>query len=203
MKKRLLLFVLLTSTAFSYSQFSMSNYKALINALGDGEKNTASELRAVFNAFAPSLYLKGDVKEIDCDNTYLALNFDNTGLGVNDRSGWAICNGLNGTRDRNGKVAIGYGSGYVTIGATGGSTDAILLEHDHLLFSPSSSATDINVGTNTYPVANSDGTGWGNELYRIRGGYTSPTLGKSSKTGVVGTNKNMQPYIVSLFIQKL
>ena len=182
MKKRLLLFVLLATTAISYSQSPLSSYKALINALGDGEKNTASELRAVFNAFAPSLYLKGDVKEIDCDNTYLALNFDNTGLGINDRVGWAICNGLNGTKDRNGKTAIGYGAAYTTIGATGGSTDAIIVAHSH----PYSE----------YVLSGSN-SGSGGEA----AGYFA--TGSTSTVGESGINKNMQPYIVSLFIQKL
>lgn len=188
MKKRLLLFVLLATTAISYSQSPLSSYKALINALGDGEKNTASELRAVFNAFAPSLYLKGDVKEIDCDNTYLALNFDNTGLGINDRVGWAICNGLNGTKDRNGKTAIGYGAAYTTIGATGGSTDAIVVAHTHKLGDQSGAS----------------GSGTANVRYLGRE-IESNTLGipLTDSTGESGTNKNMQPYIVSLFIQKL
>lgn len=185
MKKRVLLFVLLATTAISFSQSQLSSYKALINALGDGEKNTASELRAVFNAFAPSLYLKGDVKEIDCDNTYLALNFDNTGLGINDRAGWAICNGLNGTKDRNGRSSIGYGSSYTTIGATGGSKDAVVVAHSH--------TTAIKRHTNsggTFGLFD-QATGGSNESYT------------SSTEGVSGTNKNYHPYIVSLFIQKL
>ena len=186
MKKRLLLFVLLTSTAFSYSQSTLSNYKTLINALGDGEKNTASELRSVFNAFAPSLYLKGDVKEVDCDATYIALNFDNTGLGVNDRAGWAICNGLNGTKDRNGRVGIGYGSAYTTIGATDGSKDAVVVTHSHTVgaLGDVSSNKFLRFGTNP----------------DVETQFESLT---TSATGVSGDNKNMQPYIVSLFIQKL
>ncbi|MDI6032692.1 hypothetical protein QLS91_06360 [Flavobacterium sp. LB2P84] len=192
MKKRVLLFVLLATTAISFSQSQLSSYKALINALGDGEKNTASELRAVFNAFAPSLYLKGDVKEIDCDNTYLALNFDNTGLGINDRAGWAICNGLNGTKDRNGRSSIGYGSSYTTIGATGGAKDAILVTHDHTASISNTTGTDYNKF-----VSQNGGTG----------GSTSSASGSgtisTSQTGESGTNKNYHPFIVTLFIQKL
>lgn len=191
MKKRVLLFVLLATTAISFSQSQLSSYKALINALGDGEKNTARELRAVFNAFAPSLYLKGDVKEIDCDNTYLALNFDNTGLGINDRVGWAICNGLNGTKDRNGRSSIGYGSSYTTIGATGGYKDAVVVEHTHTTtLSQRAGGNAANVSEARY--ANSDQT---NQSQNV--------TSTSASTGVSGTNKNYHPYIVSLFIQKL
>ena len=186
MKKRVLLFVLLATTAISFSQSQLSSYKALINAIGDGEKNTASELRAVFNAFAPSLYLKGDVKEIDCDATYIALNFDNTGLGINDRAGWAICNGLNNTKDRNGRSSIGYGSSYTTIGATGGTKDAIVVEHTHTIDEVYNENSD-----NGKKVASGGGT------------KESTGTQEVSKTGESGTNKNYHPYIVTLFIQKL
>ncbi|MDD2820760.1 MAG: hypothetical protein PHW29_05805 [Flavobacterium sp.] len=192
MKKRVLLFVLLATTAISFSQSQLSSYKALINALGDGEKNTARELRAVFNAFAPSLYLKGDVKEIDCDNTYLALNFDNTGLGINDRAGWAICNGLNNTKDRNGRSSIGYGSSYTTIGATGGTKDAIVVTHSHAASMSNISGTDFNKF-----VAQNGGTG--GAASSVSGSGTIST----SQVGESGTNKNYHPYIVTLFIQKL
>lgn len=185
MKKRVLV-LLLAITTISYSQSTSSGYRALINAIGDGEKNTAAEMRAVFNAFTPSLYLKGDIKEVDCDNTYLALNFDSTGLGINERVGWAICNGLNGTKDRNGRVGIGYGSGYTGLGVTGGTKDAVVVSHSHT----NSKFNPVNGSGNTYSF---DAVG-DKEHYGLT---STDTAGES------GTNKNMQPYIVSLFIQKL
>lgn len=181
MKKRLLLFLLLATTV-SFAQSSLSGYKTLINAIGDGEKNTARELRAVFNSMTPSLALTGDIKEIDCTNTYILLNFDATGLGINDRAGWAICNGLNGTKDRNGRVGIGYGSSYTTMGATGGSKDAVVVAHTH-----------GNIPTYSSLIS---GGGGGGNLVVNSNGFTN-------STGESGVNKNMQPYIVTLYIQKL
>jgi hypothetical protein len=184
MKKRLLLLLLLVSTV-SFSQSTLTGYKTLINAIGDGEKNTARELRSVFNSFTSSLYLTGDIKEVDCTNTYILLNFDATGLGINDRAGWAICNGLNGTKDRNGRVGIGYGSSYTTMGVTGGSKDAVVVSHNHVI--------------NEVYNENTTGTKVGS------GGGTIESVGTQnvSTTGVSGTDKNMQPYIVTLYIQKL
>lgn len=182
MKKRILLFALLVSTV-AFSQSTLAGYKTLINAIGDGEKNTARELRSVFNAFTPSLYLTGDIKEIDCTNTYILLNFDATGLGVNDRAGWAICNGLNGTKDRNGRVALGYGSSYTTMGVTGGSRDAVVVSHSHSIKMFDESGSGAPAGGS--PTGQSNGTGY------------------TETTGVSGIDKNMQPYIVTLFIQKL
>lgn len=159
-----------------------TQFLTLINTLGTGDKNTAQEVRNIFNAFADAAVLTGDIKEVDCDNTYLALNFDNTGLGVNERVGWAICNGLNGTKDRNGRTSIAYGSDYTAIGATDGSKDAVLVAHNH---------------TYSQYVQSGSNSGSGGEA----AGYFAN--GSTSTVGSSGTNKNMQPYIVSLFIQKL
>lgn len=165
-----------------------TQFLTLINSLGSGDKNTAQEVRNIFNAFADAAVLTGDIKEVDCNNTYLALNFDNTGLGVNERVGWAICNGLNGTKDRNGRTSIGYGSDYTTIGAADGSKDAIVVAHTHKLGDQSGASGSGTVSARYL----------GREI-------ESNALGipLTDSTGESGTNKNMQPYIVSLFIQKL
>ena len=55
-----------------------------------------------------SVWLVGDVKEIDCNNAYRDIHFDSTGLGRLERIGWAICNGNNGTKNRGGRISIGY-----------------------------------------------------------------------------------------------
>ena len=169
---------------------TLTQLQTLINALGSGEKNTAEEMRAILNAFSTSLYLTGDVKEIDCDETYRLLNFDATGLGINERVGWAICNGLNGTKDRNGRTGIGFGSAYPTLGALGGSKDHVLSvaempSHSHVI--------------NEVYNENNQGTKVGS------GGGTLEAVGTQnvSSTGGGSPHNNMQPYIVSLFIQKL
>ena len=160
--------------------------QTLINTnLGDNTTITATEHRQVENAlldFAEAQWLTGDIKEVDCTNGYITANFDNTGLGINERVGWAICNGLNGTKDRNGRVGVAYGTAYPVMGATGGSKDAVVVTHSHTY------SQYVQSGTN-------DGSGG-----EVAGYFTT---GATSTVGESGTNKNMQPYIITLFIQKL
>lgn len=164
---------------------------AAINSnLADGSSITANLHRAVEEAllnFTESQWLPGDIKEIDCDNAYITANFDASGLGIigGEREGWAICNGNNGTKDRNGRVSVAYGTSYPTMGTVGGSKDAVVVEHSHTM-------TYGNTGTNT-----------GTQVKRDSDGDTLLGTTSTNSTGVSGIDKNMQPYIVTLFIQKL
>lgn len=162
---------------------TLTQLQTLINAIGDGENNTAEEVRAILNALSTSCYLTGDIKEIDCTNAYIIANFDATGLGINERVGWAICNGLNGTKDRNGRVGVAYGTAYPVMGATGGSKDAVVVAHTHGI------ATSPNDALGYVTVKTSSSSGG--------------TAINTASAGESGTNKNMQPYIVTLVIQKL
>lgn len=51
---------------------------------------------------------KNDVKMVQCDMAYLAANFQNDGLGISERLGWQICNGLRGTQNMGGRFPMGY-----------------------------------------------------------------------------------------------
>lgn len=164
----------------------------LINTIGTGEPNTALELRTILTELANGVTLTGDVQLIDCSNSYITANFDGTGLGIAERVGWAICNGANGTRNWAGRVPLAYGTSYTLMGATGGSKDAILVEHTH-------TAKISNVtGTNNDTMTATNGGS---------GGGTSANAGSgtinTSSAGVSGNDKNMQPYTVVLAIMKL
>lgn len=119
------------------------------------------------------------------DSTYIEDNFDETGLGTNLMIGYAICNGQNGTINKDGRVGIAYGAVYNAIGAIGGSKDAVIVAHSH----------GIKYGEN----------GAGTKYPETP--YISDVLGGSMQgtetTGVSGTNQNMQPYLVELQIMKL
>lgn len=130
-------------------------------------------------------WLKGDTKEVVCDNTYLTTNFDGTGLGRLERTGWAIMNGNNNTPNDNGRVVIAYGTSYSTLGATGGNKDAILVNHDHSVALPSTTG----------------GAGTGGIAYS--GPNNATVTVTTSQQGESGTDKNMQPYVVRLRIMKL
>ncbi len=184
MKKLILLLLISIS---SYSQ-TFEDISDLIDLnLSSGSKITALKHRevehALLNYIQENIAQTGDIKRIKCDITYLNDNFEVNGLGKNLRLGWAICNGNNGTDNLAGRVGIGYGTGYSTLGATGGSKDAVVVSHSH------------NVVIN--------GQGGGDGYVTYNDGIGSAHTYTTNTVGVDGTNKNMQPYIVQLYIMKL
>lgn len=205
---------------------------ALIAAnLADISTITATEHRAVEVAllnFARNQWLPGDIKEIDCTDQYIADNFTNTGMGINEREGWAICNGQNGTRNRTGRVSVAYGSTslsgaptFTSMGATinapvlGGSKDAVIVEHAHYSTLYGSATNNNNSSLYDAPSGNiaankerpltsaAYDSNSDNYDYELTSSVGTANAGKTNTVGVSGTDKNMQPYIVTLFIQKI
>lgn len=147
---------------------------------------------ALLNEIAP-LY---EVKELDIPDaqlaTFLTANFDLTGLGINNYTGFAICNGSNGTRNRGGRTSIGYDTtNYATIGATGGNKDAVVVSHSHTAITNA----NIVLGSGDAKDITIDGV--------VSATTGSPITATVNTEGVSGTDKNMQPYIVTLFIQRI
>lgn len=145
-----------------------------------------------------------EIRDLFVNQTYIDDNFNGTGLGVNLMTGWAICNGQNGTPNMDGLVSIGYGSNYNVINAIGGSKNAVVVEHRHELFTTDlESGADSDIGA-TSKVARRM-TGSGGQDYRLQPSSTGAdaTVGLSSLEGVDGTDKNMQPYRVLLKVMKL
>lgn len=165
-----------------------TDLQALVNSnLSSGSQITAVLHREVETALINEIALLYEVKELDCPDAFRIANFDSTGLGINLMVGWAICNGANGTRNRNGRTPIGYdATNYPTIGAVGGSKDAVVVSHSHIQFG----ATSSTGGSNRIEVG---ATASGN----------AATNNVTETVGVSGTDKNMQPYIVTLFIQRI
>jgi hypothetical protein len=152
--------------------------------------------------FIESQWLPGDIKEVDCTDAYIGNNFDGTGKGIigSEREGWAICNGNNATKNRTGRVSIGYGknppsnvvSDAALVGPNnytpvyGGSKNAVVVDHTHTYV------------TRTDDKLSEDRRNCERDCLLTQfSKYTTTSAGED------GTNKNMQPYIVTLFIQKL
>jgi hypothetical protein len=124
-------------------------------------------------------------------------------------SGWALCNGSNGTPDLRNRFVVGAGSTYA-VDATGGSADAIVVSHTH---TATSTVTDpghvhsIEVGNGT--VNGGSHVGFAeNTLQTVTGKINSSTTGVTVATtnasaGSSGTNANLPPYYALCFIQKL
>jgi hypothetical protein len=196
-------------------QFNTTLYNTLIQA-GTGitvtGNGTALTPYIISLAASASPWLRGDIKEVDCTPTYMVTNFlqsgPNVGLGIGERTGWAICNGYNGTHNDKGKVIVAYGNqgagtNYPTLGATGGEETHTLSipeipEHDHIYTDDANAIAQFPEVEPGFPVpvtgverlSSATGTG---------GGYTYYT----SKVGGDGAHNNMQPYVVRLKIMKL
>lgn len=118
-------------------------------------------------------------------------------------SGWAICDGANGTPDLRDRFVVGAGTSYA-VGATGGSKDAVVVSHTH---SATSTVTDPG-----HSHANSGSTSIGAYPYTTlvakAGNTSTATTGITVATtvasaGVSGTNANLPPYYALAYIMKL
>jgi hypothetical protein len=126
-------------------------------------------------------------------------------------SGWALCNGSNGTPDLRNRFVVGAGSTY-SVNATGGSADAIVVSHTHTATS-TSTVTDPG-HTHTIPTSETgDGFGKadvGNAVTEgtlttnsSTTGVTVATSTSVASTGSSGTNANLPPYYALAYIMKL
>ena len=158
-----------------------------IAEIATGSPNTALEIRTLFTELFNRCPKTGTIVMKDVSNAYITANFDGTGLGINLEAGYALVNGANGTRNWAGRVPLAYGTGYVTMGESLGSKDAVVVEHTHTVGIPQDGVGVQNINS-LVSSNNSDE------------GFQSFT---TDSTGISGTNKNMQPYIVTLVTMKL
>ena len=101
-------------------------------------------------------------------------------------SGWALCDGNNGTPNLQDKFIVGAGSSYA-VDATGGSADATLVSHTHNL------------------LYNHGSFGGSSGAVTPRSGNTPVTPGISGRVSTEGssaTNANLPPYYALAYIMK-
>lgn len=196
-----------------------------------GSPNTidAVDHRELETAIVNAIYGQiGDIKEIAVNEAYIIANFqtgtsnpqEGMGLVSGERYGWAICNGKNGTVDKRGNVSVGYDplNGYplAQLSTGGGSTpykqggektvtltESQMPPHRHK-FSDDTNGPDNTLRSNNdiIPVTtNPTSAGIG------ANGSGSGRIYQTSRTGGINNNtqahNNMQPYIVTLFIQRI
>ena len=194
--------------------------------LADQSTITAVEHRDVETAIINAIYGQiGDIKEIACDSTYITNNFktgiglidEGLGLSTGERYGWAICNGKNGTINKMGRVAIGYDPAnypITTAGSNvGGAKDVTLsaaqiAAHNHEYVD--AYFAEVNGSKPAGNVGGSgDSDGDNGFYYRTRTGLGSATLPPTGSLPLTSNNvggqahNNMQPYVVTLFIQRI
>ena len=121
-------------------------------------------------------------------------------------SGWLLCNGSNGTPDLRNSFILGAGNTYA-VGATGGSTDAIVVSHTHA--ATSTSVVSDPGHNHTVSMQNGYVTyGGGPGITGSGINYPTSVVGtgisvSNSTTGVSGTNANLPPYLGINFIIKV
>jgi len=125
-------------------------------------------------------------------------------------SGWVICDGSNGTPDLRNSFILGAGNTYA-VGATGGSTDAIVVSHTH---TATSTVTDpghfhaqtgytTNNGGNPYGNPSGGAAFTGASSQNTQSATTGITVATTNATaGVSGSGANMPPYYALAFIMK-
>lgn len=117
-------------------------------------------------------------------------------------TGWALCDGNNGTPNLTDRFIVGAGSTY-TVGAVGGEathtlTTEELPSHDHSFYAWSSSGS---VGTHDYLKANvSSGGQVGKERGQVARTTSTDMIG-STGSGVA--HENRPPYYALAYIMKL
>ena len=130
-------------------------------------------------------------------------------------SGWALCDGNNGTPDLRNKFIVGAGSTY-NVNATGGSADATLVSHTHgsgtltaadhtHSFKASNRAGDEDAWSNTNKafVGDLDNASFTQSgTNKIFGSGSLSVSGSTASQGSSGTNANLPPYLALAYIMR-
>ena len=136
-------------------------------------------------------------------------------------SGWAICNGQNGTPDLRDRFIVGAGSAY-SVNNTGGAasvtlTTAQLPAHSHSTPNHNHSFSGSNTHSHNYELVNMDQGSAGGSSSRGRNTTTTSTSSASitisgttgnanpstNNTGSGHSHENRPPYYALMFIMKL
>ena len=123
-------------------------------------------------------------------------------------SGWALCNGSNGTPDLRDRFIVGAGNTY-NPGDTGGSANATLVSHTHTAsssvsdpghFHPVPESTQLLNSGNGFATGVTSTPRTVNSATRTTGITVSTSV---STEGSSATNANLPPYYALAFIMKL
>jgi hypothetical protein len=138
-------------------------------------------------------------------------------------TGWALCNGSNGTPNLQDRFIVGAGSDRYAVGATGGSANATLVSHNHTGTTGGVSVDHYHIFPGDDQLAFANGVaGWsalsngsfgydavsgnrgGGQLWRTSGISENHVHGfGTSAEGSSATNANLPPYYALAFIMRV
>jgi hypothetical protein len=152
-----------------------------------------SEIEGLLNIVS---YRPYEVKWLNVTDFYVDENFESNGLGKSTGlwNGWQIMNGLNGTTNMDGAVALGYGVNYNSMREQVGENSKVLVKNN------------IPVLDCTLPVSDADNGGGSKDYVMATDVEASGTHQYINTVNVGSTNVAvdiMQNSIVQLFIMKL
>lgn len=158
----------------------------------DLKRGTIQELIDFITPFIGAIQFQ--VITLHVNSAYIAANFDVTGLGINLMDGYAICNGNNGTLNKDGRVGIAYGTTNNVVGQFGGSTTV----------SVTSQITGFGVGVGA--AGDTSGAPAGKLIVSSGQTEIDEVLESVKKVSAPPTAQSvsiMQPFIVELQVMKL
>ena len=117
-------------------------------------------------------------------------------------SGWALCNGTNGTPDLRSRFVVGAGSAY-NVAATGGSADSVVVAHSHSITDPGHTH-QYNKWISDNAIDGPDSvTRYSGDIHLEIQPTVSATTGISvNSSGQSGVNANLPPYYALAYIMK-
>jgi hypothetical protein len=118
--------------------------------------------------------------------------------------GFVLCDGDNDTPDLRDRFVVGAGGAYA-VDATGGSADAVVVEHTHTGTASSAGAHTHNVpqgptGESTNRITTGPTSGSANTATSSNGAHTHDL--SIASAGESGTGKNLPPYYALAYIMK-
>jgi microcystin-dependent protein len=122
-------------------------------------------------------------------------------------SGWYLCDGTNGTPDLRDRFVVGAGTTY-SVGATGGSTDSVVVSHTHTATTTSTDSGHTHVMTNISRSISASGggvdvlTGGAATISTQSGTANITSTTTVASAGVSGTNANLPPYYALAYVMK-
>lgn len=195
-------------------------YPVYLNETGEWENSPPGSNYIKFDPYTSQRYADvlcratspiGDVRM----RATLSTSFDGTGLGKWGLTGWALCNGSNGTFDMRSRFAVAYDGrisdpggnlwdvNYNTVGNTGGEKQHTLTTNEM----PAHRHTPASVGEGDFGMVKKSVTGANTtaQLDSINSG-TEPNVSQIFPMDTAGggaAHENRPPYKVLVFIQRI